>query len=315
MIVAACLTAFLMGFAIHRGSTCVVLAAEEVVFDHRSRRLRSFLYASIWAGFAAMAATLIAPESFALAEWFPLSWLTLAAGAGFGLGAYINGGCAFGTLSRLSNGNFNFLGTLIGVFLAGFALQVLPSLPVAQSNPVSLQPAFAYAACLAFAILCLGVLWQSKRQGAQLTSLLTARHWSPYTALSLIGICGGFLYAFEDSWHFTATLSGHASLPAPGVSDPLLILVTLSVVVGAFLSAFQSGSFTARRPDVVSLARCVLGGAIMGTASLMIPGGNDYVILAGAPSLAPHAVATYVVMLATLIAVIALQHQLSPKQT
>lgn len=43
------------------------------------------------------------------------------------------------------------------------------------------------------------------------------------------------------------------------------------------------------------------GGMLMSGAAAVIPGGNDIMLIYGLPSLAPHAVAAYAVMMATLV--------------
>ncbi len=87
----------LMGFANQRGGTCTVAAIEEIVAERRFGRLLALFEASLWVAggltlIAALGRLPVMPVSYAV------GFMTIAGGALFGLGAFVNRACAFGSL-------------------------------------------------------------------------------------------------------------------------------------------------------------------------------------------------------------------------
>ncbi len=116
----AIVLAFVLGFAAHRASVCAVRAVAE--FQH--------------AGTGFMAASILKSMLWVILVTLPFFWLTMPSGpylggwaltatavAGgflFGVGAGINGACAYSTMTRLADGEGRMVATI-----AGFALGVL----------------------------------------------------------------------------------------------------------------------------------------------------------------------------------------------
>ena len=61
-----------------------------------------------------------------------------------------------------------------------------------------------------------------------------------------------------------------------------------------------AGRFRAARVTLFQSAKCFAGGALMGWGSLLIPGGNDGLILVGMPLLWPYAWAAFLTMCVTI---------------
>ena len=138
------LLALLLGFAIQRGGTCTVAALEEVVQHHRWTRLRALLEASMWvlAGVILLRAFDRLPQ---LPLGYPLHWQAALGGVFLGLGALINGGCAFGVVARIGSGQWAWLATPPG-FLLGYAAMLhwfaaVPVMPLAGAEHASLVAA------------------------------------------------------------------------------------------------------------------------------------------------------------------------------
>ena len=55
------------------------------------------------------------------------------------------------------------------------------------------------------------------------------------------------------------------------------------------MGGLTAGRFRSTRISIAQLAKCFTGGALMGWGSLLIPGGNDGLILVGIPLLWPYA--------------------------
>ena len=93
------------------------MAVEEVLSEGRVTRLAAMAEAALWVAgglFLARALgllTAVPAGSYALTGW------TVLGGVLLGLGAYVNGACAFGSVARLGRGEWAFLATPAGFFL------------------------------------------------------------------------------------------------------------------------------------------------------------------------------------------------------
>lgn len=114
------LLAALMGFAVHRASLCMVRTVAEILSTRKAYMLATMLKAVLWVMAVSLSIMLFLPESAAPTRSYSITFAAVAGGFLFGLGAAINGGCAFSTLGNLANGNLWMLTTLLG-FCAGVA--------------------------------------------------------------------------------------------------------------------------------------------------------------------------------------------------
>jgi hypothetical protein len=75
---------------------------------------------------------------------------------------------------------------------------------------------------------------------------------------------------------------------------------------GSFVSArFRKGRFMLEWPTVKNIVSRTLGGILMGLGALLIPGGNDTLLMIGFPMGAWQAALAYVLLVASLAALIA----------
>jgi len=177
LLAAGCAAA--MGFAIQRGATCAVVAVEEVLSEGRVTRLAAMAEAALWVAgglFLARALgllTAVPAGSYALTGW------TVLGGVLLGLGAYVNGACAFGSVARLGRGEWAFLATQAGFFLGcltfGPVIGGAPA-PLPQSSPVPQAPA-------AFA-LPVGAL-NAGLSGARRIGSVALEEWDAVLAVNL----------------------------------------------------------------------------------------------------------------------------------
>jgi hypothetical protein len=91
-------------------------------------------------------------------------------------------------------------------------------------------------------------------------SVTFARYYRLSTAAVLLGFSGGVLYTLHDAWTYTSVLKRQVQ------------------------SLWQRGSF-------------LIGGTLMGAGAVLIPGGNDTLILDSLPGLSPHAIPAFVALL------------------
>jgi toxin CptA len=305
----AALCAGVMGFAIQRGGTCTVAAVEEIVDKHSARRLLALGEASLW-----VAGGLLLAQAMhmlpALAAGHALSGWTVAGGALLGLGAWVNRACVFGAIARLGSGEWSYALTPLGFYLGclsvgplfGAALQ--PPLP--QGSPVLQAPAWVAVLFLAFAAW--RVLLPLRMPGAR--RALAARIWSPHAATTVIGISFVLMLLVAGAWAYTDVLAElargmAASLAARGALFAALLL-------GAVWGGWSAGRWRSRRISAAQCLRCLAGGLLMGWGSLLIPGGNDGLILVGMPLLWPYAWVAFLLMCLTIGAALLLARRTRP---
>jgi len=288
--VAAALCAAVMGFAIQRGATCTVAAVDEVVSKRSARRLVSLVEASLWvAGGLLLARALDAlphmPGGYALTGWTVIGGLLL------GLGAFVNRACVFGAIARLGSGEWAYAATPLGFYLGCVSVPLLLTPPaahtLADTSPVLQLPFAALLLFLAFvAWRLLRPLWR-RDATHPLHQALAARVWAPHAATTVIGITFLAMLLLVGAWAYTDVLAELARGMAASLAARFLL--ALALLAGAAWGGWTAGRFRATRITAAQLLRCLLGGALMGWGTLLIPGGNDGLILVGMPLLWPYA--------------------------
>jgi len=275
------LLAGIMGFAIQRGATCMVAAVDEMVSERRCRRLLALLGASVWV----LGGLLIAQALGHLPRMpagYAVTGYTFAGGALLGLGAFIGRACVFGAIARFGNGEWAYLLVPAGFFAgcATVAPLFMPATPMhlQRGSPVFDAAAWAGVGSGVLALVAVVRTWRSRP---------SVRVWSPGVATTVIGIAFLLMMLLVGPWSYTEALADVAQRMPHDLAPRALLMVAL------FAGAFVGGR-TARRfasvPITLSLAaRCFASGVLMGWGSLLIPGGNDGLILVGMPLLFPHA--------------------------
>ncbi len=298
--VIAALCAGVMGFAIQRGATCTVAAVDEIVSKRSARRLVSLVEASVWVAGGLLVAQVLhllpkMPSGYALSAW------TVIGGALLGLGAFINRACVFGAIARLGSGEWAYVMTPVGFYVGCVSVGLLFASPAHQKlpygSPVLQAPVWIAALFLLFVAWRLtqplwggavsaplpvpASMWQRLRDA------LGKHIWSPHAATTVIGITFFFMLMLVGAWAYTDVLAElargmAASLVARG-------LLALALLLGAAWGGWTAGRFRSTRVTPMQVLRCFAGGVLMGWGSLLIPGGNDGLILVGMPLLWPYA--------------------------
>lgn len=299
MSAVACVAlALLMGYAIQRGGTCTVAALEEVLQQRRWTRLRALLEASLWVlgGFVLLRAFGRLPQ---LPMGYPLHWHAALGGALLGLGALINGGCVFGVVARVGCGQWAWLATPPG-FLLGYALTerwagAATAMPLAL--PAWLQAIPPGWVMLLVAAAPLRLAWLGWRAAGHWR--LGQRIWSPHLATIVIGLTFLLLFVSLGAWAYTDVLAELASgrFMQLGLRGWLLP----ALFVGALYGGWTAGLWQHRWPSLVTLARCFGGGLLMGAGAVLVPGGNDSLILFGMPLLWSNAWLAFASMCAVVL--------------
>jgi toxin CptA len=299
------LLAGIMGFAIQRGATCMVAAVDEVVSKRRFSRLTAMLSASLWVlvGLIVTQALGVLPKmptGYAVTGW------TVVGGALLGFGAFVGRACVFGAIARFGNGEWSYLMVPVG-FLAGCATVAplfMPMMPKALPHASAVFDGGLWIGALATLLLLARALraersdrnsTQAPRSGRQ---RFATRAWSPGTATAVIGITFFFMMLLVGPWAYTEALADVArNMPHDLSSRGILML---ALFAGAFTGGLTAGRFGSTRVTAPRLARCFVSGLLMGWGSLLIPGGNDGLILVGMPLLFAYAWVAMVSMAAAI---------------
>jgi len=298
---AAAFLAGVMGFAIQRGATCTVAAVNEVLEKRRFRRLLAMVEASVW-----VAGGLLIAQSLHLLRdmpaGYPVTGLTVLGAVLLGLGAAVNGACVFGAVARLGSGQWAYALTPVGFYVGCATVHAVFSPPVFQrlayGSFVLRAPGWIPLAFIAFALWRLGrpmieVVHEGRQAG--LHRMLVQRVWEPHAATTVIGIAFFFMLLLVGSWAYTDVLAELArSMMAASLLARGMLLAFL--LLGAVLGGWSAGLLRSTRISVRSLLACFVGGMLMGWGSLLIPGGNDGLILVGMPLLWPYAWVAFATM-------------------
>lgn len=307
--------ALIVGFAIQRGNTCAVAAAHQLVLKRRAQRTKAFMLAACWSAIVVVPLSWLFPAQVMLSAGYPVSITVMVAAATYGVGAYVNGACAFGTLSGLTRGTLDYLGTIVG-FLFGavvavrletmlFAAVELSESPVAKPSAtgvIAVAIAFVFVARATFRHYKVSRKWRSPWR-----ELVNARRWRPAISMAVLGVSSGLLYATAGDWTYMAVLSERAAeLVASTASDNKLKLfvAAAALVAGGVLAAYLSDRFVCQILNWRALPRKFLGGVLMSAAAALLPGGNDELLLYGLPSLVSYAIVAHIFMLLSLYVLI-----------
>jgi len=302
----AALCAGVMGYAIQRGATCTVAAVDEALKQRTFHRLESLLEASVWvAGGLVVAAVLQMlphmPAGFAAGAW------TVVGGALLGLGAWINGACVFGAIARLGSGEWAYALTPLGFYLGCLTVGAFerpaaerlagPS-PVIAAAEWLVWPFLAFAVWRAAgAVRALSAPGAASKPGA---AKRAARVWAPHAATTVIGLTFVAMLLLVGAWAYTDALADLAH--GMSMSLPGRLGLFAALLLGAMLGGWTAGRWRHVPPAPAQIARCLIGGALMGWGTLLIPGSNDGLILIGMPLLWPYAWLAFATMCATIAA-------------
>ena len=289
MIALSILVAVMVGYAAQSGGLCVVAGIVHVVDGHSARTFLSFFRCSLWAALVAWPLWWLWPGAHP-AFVFGASSVALLGGLLFGMGAAINGGCSFGTLTRLATGDLSFLVSVAGV-AAGAALQCRITWPSGVAafgavGSVAHPSAWSLGLLILIAMACL-------RDLELIRSRAATGSWPPENAVVLVGAGGALLYGLNGPWLYILVPSRLIGAAGPHqLGDANLATLSLATVAGAAICACQDRTFTLRMPWR-SVPRRIAGGVAMGLGGALIPGGNGVLVLQGLPALSPHAVPSY----------------------
>ncbi|MER8634447.1 YeeE/YedE family protein [Mesorhizobium opportunistum] len=275
---------FVLGFALNHGSICTVIATREFVLEKRPVRSIALLECSLW---ATLAYAILEKSPMMHQGWSPLSYLIPAAVL-FGIGSYVNGACLFGSVGHFGNGDvefgFAFLG-MYGAFYTESVFGLVPDQPPISAS-LSIEAVPTALALLAFLAIRLSLSLRSE-----------LNFWRLTLSMCAIGSSFTILAVFSPAFTITALFGSVASIPITGA------LIVASMFGGSLVSArVRKRQFMLRWPTVNTVIRRLFGGILMGWGVLLIPGGNDALLMIGFPMVAWQAALAYSLLVGTIAA-------------
>lgn len=296
VVIATALVA-LAGFATQRGTICAVQAGRDVVERRSWARFVSFLECAAWSALILIAATLTGSLAFAHATAYEPGLIPVIGGAVFGLGALVNGACAFGSVARLAGGDLSYL-AMPPAFLLGAILAVDRWSP----EPLLVDPKEISIAAILI-VLAPFALWRvitaikaARRRGA--VQSLRQPVWRPAFAVFVIASVNAGAMLLVGPWPFTSLL---LDVAREGMGELVRMGLAMAFVLGAIAGGLTAKRFRLLYPDLTGLGRRLAGGALMGIGAALIPGGNDRLVLVDLPLLHVHGILAYGAMAVAIL--------------
>ena len=279
-VIATALVA-IAGFATQRGTICAVQAGRDAVERRSWARFVSFLECAAWSALIFIAVILMGSSALAHASAYELGLIPIIGGGVFGLGALVNGACAFGSVARLAGGDLSYLAMppafLLGAFLAVDRWPPEPLL--ADQTEVSIIAILI--ALTPFALWRFVTAIKAARDRGAIRSVRQPV-WRPAFAVFVIASVNAGALLLLGPWPFTSQL---LEVTRDGMGDLVRLAVTLAFVLGAIAGGVTARRFRLLYPDLKGLGRRLTGGALMGIGAALIPGGNDRLVLVDLPLL------------------------------
>jgi uncharacterized membrane protein YedE/YeeE len=296
----------ILGFAAHRASICTVRAVAEVMGSRSAAMFSSVGKAWLWVWAVTIPFLWLVPAAGMGVNGWPLTTMAVVGGFVFGLGAAINGACAYSTMARFVDGEGAMFVAIVGFALGATVFSFLVGwqwLPRPRSVPALLESALAWSLVLAIGFVLWALyeaarLWRTRPPDRRLVDLVLARRYRLSTAAMLIGLSGALLFLAFGPFGYTATFeliierALGTSVPPSTIRWVLLV----AVLAGMLTSTVQRGSFRVDwRPRRAWLGNFG-GGMLMGFGTALAPGGNDALVMYGVPTLSPYALPTYLAL-------------------
>lgn len=297
----ALILATAMGFAVQRGATCTVAAVDEVLNKRRAHRLLAMMEASIWVLGGLLLAKAMGGHMNLIPAGQAVSLSVVFGASLLGLGAAVNRACVFGAIARLGSGDWSYSLTPVGFYI-GCLLARVPEVKTMMPQ-ISTQSAVLDAPIGVLALIALWILfrmsWSLRAvKGKRLLQSISQLVWAPHAATLVIGLTFLGLLYLVGPWTYTEVLAEWSDRGI--MSDFSRGLLFLALLAGAIWGGRTAERFKPMRFTLASSMRCLSGGFLMGLGSLLIPGGNDGLILTGIPLLMPYAWLAFITMFVTI---------------
>ena len=281
-----------MGFSIKLGNTCMVAASEQIIKHKNPTKLLHIVHSWLW---IILLITALQIQGFNVPIIsFRFSWMTVVGGLLLGWGAFKNKACAIGTISKIGDGNFNYLFSPLGMFFSVFIFYLLPFHHPQQITTSSIITQFPIAFFIFSIVAIVATLFFFWKKNPNQQS--PVKHF--IQPASIVAICFVLLLLNNISWSYTTLITDVAQNKLHIESNRILLfgIFFLSVILGGlYLKTFRLHAF-----DLKSALHCFWGGALIGLGSQCIIGSHDMITLYGFPLLLTSAVIAMLLNLLTI---------------
>jgi uncharacterized membrane protein YedE/YeeE len=307
-LVFAIALAFLLGFAAHRASVCTVRAVAEVMSSNTCSIFSSIGKSMLWVWALVIPVFAFMPAAGIDLPGWSLTSTAILGGFLFGIGAAINGGCAYSTMARFVDGDGKMLATIIGFAVGVFCFVTLvkwgwltrPAPAPALVGSLLNGKALVWVGVLACGLVAWSLyeimrLWRTRPADKRFIKLILAPRYRLSTAAALVGLPGALLFLIYGPMSYTATfeLTIQGALGAQGWPSAMRTILLLAVMAGMVFSTLQRGTFRVDWWPRFSWLLNLSAGVFMGFGTALAPGGNDALLLYGIPILSPYALPTF----------------------
>jgi toxin CptA len=279
-----------MGYAIQQGSTCTVAAINEYLDKGTVNRFKSLIETALWVLIGELFLFRLGWANLELPIW-QISTVSILGAMLLGLGAYINGACAVGTIARIGNAEWDYFITIIGFFCGAL---LLPNLHLDELHPTAIGHT-SIPNVPDWLLIILGCLlayraWQLFQKGLH-----------PYFLTVVVGIFFLALLVFEHAWSYTDLLVDIAQLKDVSYLPRVILFITF---LGGAVWGGRNNRKSSPKKIVTKhhIIRRFIGGAAIGFATGLLPGSHDSLILLYMPMLILNAWLGFIVIVATIFA-------------
>ena len=286
----AIVLSFLMGYAIQQGSTCTVAAINEYLDKGTINRFKSLLETAMWVFVGELFLFRMGWANIELPIW-QVSAISILGAVLQGLGAYINGACAVGTIARIGNAEWDYLITIVGFFCGAL---LLPSLHLEYLHPSAIGhtsiPQVADWVLVLLACLIVFRVWKFIQKGIH-----------PYLLTVVVGVFFLALLVIDHAWSYTDLLVDLANVKNAPYWPRIILFITF--LLGAIWGGSSHRLNTLKK--VITnhhMLRRFIGGVAIGFATGLLPGSHDSLVLLYMPMLLLNAWLGFVVLVTTIFA-------------
>jgi len=272
-----------MGISVKLANTCLFAASEQLVKFKNPSKLMEVVNSWFWIILMITALQITIGFNVPIKS-YAVSWLSVGGGILLGLGAYKNKACAVGTISRIGDGNLNYLFAPIGMLISVFVFYHLninrPQMTMESSIVTQYPIAFLLISLLSIVLLFYILSKKNTEPKLSLKQLV-----QPTT---IVAICFVLLILINTRWSYTELINDLAKNNFNiSYMRVLLFLIFFAAVIlgGLYFKTFQFRTF-----KINTIFNCIIGGALIGFGSQLVVGSHDTITLYGFPLLLTTAV-------------------------
>ncbi|HBO4115480.1 TPA: YeeE/YedE family protein [Pseudomonas aeruginosa] len=285
--------AFPLGYIANQSGTCLVAAAQEVLYFRRAWLIGGIALAAMSSTMIFLLLPWVVESKLILIPTFPDKLNLIIGAILLGVGAFINDACLLGSLGRIGNGELRMFalpfGLAIGLLLTKRTFLDSRSVQPPYFSELTQPTLTSYLLTTLTCVFLLTVLINTERhRKIPLGSTLRA---------TLFGIAGGLIFTIKPNWTLASLVDDLTSERAFTIS----FIAVLATLAGSVVSSRRLGTFTLKLPSAHSLVKTIIAGGLMGSGIALIPGGNDSLLLQALPSSSFSALLALTTMFITIL--------------